>query len=435
MKQVRTGINSSIGKTASFVLVLSILNTINYMDRALMAILAQPVKKDLQLTDVEIGLLSGFAFALVYSLLALPLSRFIDRGNHKIVIAVSTGVWSIMTTLGGFAHNFWTLVIMRVGVAIGEAGLHPASHSLISLRLPPSSRGRALAVFAVGLPIGVALGSIFGGWLTDSHGWRAAFLVLGPVGLLMLPLILLFVPSTKSNLGVQGEGPAHSNAADLLPAIRTLWKDPVFRYLFIGQAIVSMFGFALTTFVGAFFMRVHGWTALEAGSFIAIANGFGGSVGLLAGGAIFDLGMKKWPAHALFPVAVALFISGICASLGWLSPYAQVSAACGGVAAFFYLVATVPTVAMAQTIAAPNMRATASALITLSASLLGATAGPLLAGAISDLLTPGFGPRAIAWALSIVSAMQIVGAFFYWQANREYAARLKQPEMPGQVTA
>lgn len=418
---------SPLGKSIGLVLILTVLNAINYMDRALMAILAQPVKKDLQLSDLEIGLLSGVAFALVYSLLALPLSRFIDRGRHKVVIAASTGVWSIMTALGGFAHNFWMLAVMRVGVAIGEAGLHPASHSLISLRLAPEGRGRALAIFAVGLPVGVALGSIAGGWLADGHGWRTAFLVLGPVGLLTLPLIWWLVPSTKPMPGESAQAPEkpgeHRETDALLPVLKVLWSERAFRHLFVGQSIVAMFGFAFGAFAGAFFMRVHGWTALEAGSFIAVANGLGGSIGLLAGGAIFDLGVKRWPSHSLLPAAGALLVSGICAPLAWLSADAQISAVCGVAAILFYLVAAVPTIAVAQALADPDKRATASALITLSTSLIGATAGPLIAGALSDFLTPGLGSRAIAWSLAIVSAMQIVGAFFYWKANREYAAR------------
>lgn len=410
-----------LGGATRLVIVLTLLNTVNYMDRALVAVLAQPIKTDLALTDVELGLLSGFAFALVYSLLALPLSRVIDTGRHRLVILASTAVWSIMTTLGAFANSFWSLAAMRVGVALGEAGLHPASHSLISLRLPLLTRGKALAIFSLGLPLGVGAGSIFGGWLSDDHGWRQAFLVLGPVGLLLLPVIWWAIPATREPPEADEIAAEPHEKIRLLPAIRILWTQRVFRYLFCGQAILSMFGFALTSFIGAFFMRIHGWSALETGSFIAASNGIG-SLGLLAGGALFDAGNKRWPRHAMLPVVVALVISGLAAPIGWLSPHAAISVIFATLATLFYLFGAVPTIAMAQSITAPHLRATSSALMTLSASLIGATLGPLFAGAISDALTSSFGARALAWSLSAMSIGQLGSAYFYWKAGRLFAA-------------
>ncbi|MBB6123695.1 spinster family MFS transporter [Sphingobium subterraneum] len=411
-----------LGGGIALVLTLTLLNTINYTDRALISILAQPIKADLHLSDLQIGLLSGFAFALVYSVLALPLSRIIDRGYHKVAIIGSTITWSIMTALGGFANSFWSLAAMRIGVALGEASLHPASHSLISLRLPVSARGKALALFSMGLPLGVGLGSFFGGWLSDDHGWRTAFLVLGPVGLLTVPLLLFVLPSTREQVQAQASAPvSNGKFSDLTSALALLWKRPVFRFLFVGQAIISMFGFSLTAFVGAFFMRVHGWSALQTGSFIAFSNGLGGSIGLLLGGVVFDFVGKRWPRIQMLPIAAALLLSGSLAILAWLVPSSPASAVCAFLATFLYLSAAVPPIAMAQSVAEPHMRATASALMTLSASLIGATAGPLLVGATSDFLTPIYGARGIAWALVGISCSQLAGAYCFWRAGRSRA--------------
>lgn len=421
MNQDKSARHGKLGGGITLVLTLTLLNTINYTDRALLSILAQPIKADLGLSDLQIGLLSGFAFALVYSLLALPLSRIIDKGYHKVAIIGSTIVWSAMTALGGFANSFWSLAVMRVGVALGEASLHPASHSLISLRLPVSARGRALAFFSIGLPLGVGLGSFFGGWLSDDHGWRTAFLVLGPVGLLTVPLLLLVLPSTKEQVRAQTGGhPPGSTFADLTNALAILWKRRVFRFLFLGQAIISMFGFSLTAFIGAFFMRVHDWSALQTGSFIAFSNGLGGSVGLLLGGVAFDFVGKRWPRLQMLPIAGALLLSGILAIVAWVVPNSLISTVCAFLATFLYLTAAVPPIAMAQSVAEPHMRATASALMMLSASLIGATGGPLLVGAISDFLTPLYGARGIAWALVVISCSQIAGAYCFWQAGRTH---------------
>lgn len=383
-------------------------NTVNYMDRSLIFVLGEPIKQDLGLTDSQLGILHGLAFALVFSMLSLPLSRLSDRGLQRLVIMGSVAVWSVMTFLGGLAQTFWKLALMRIGVAAGEAGLHPASHSLISTVFPIEKRGLALAVFSVGLPLGLASGSILGGWISDSYGWRMAFLIIGPVGFLLLPFIYFAIPKRVRQVEAEQE------KQNMFQAMRELMVHKAFRHLFIAYAIVTFFGFGMGTFFVPFYMRLHEMTALQGGTVYGTVNAIAGIFGILIGGYIYDLIAKKGVASALIPIVSALLVSSVLAPLGWMVANTSLSIVFISVTVFMYIFVTVPTIALGQTLAPTNLRAMASALITISGGLIGATGGPLIAGMLSDMFEPMTGIESIRYALVCIGVFQIVGAFFYY---------------------
>lgn len=387
--------------------VLMLTNTVNYMDRSLVFVLGEPIKRDLGLSDSQLGILHGLAFALVFSLLSLPLSRLSDRGLQRLVIMGSVAVWSVMTFLGGLAQSFWKLALMRIGVAAGEAGLHPASHSLISTVLPAEKRGLALAVFSIGMPLGLASGSVLGGWISDEYGWRMAFLIIGPIGLLLLPFIYFSVPKRVHQVQEQDK-------LDMFAAIGTLLANKAFRYLFIAYAIVTFFGFGMGTFFVPFYMRLHEMTALEGGTIFGFVNAFAGIIGILMGGFIYDLISRRGVAFILIPTIGALLISSVIAPAGWLVSNTSLSITFISIAVFMYIFVSVPTIALAQTFAPTHLRAMASALITISGGLIGATGGPLIAGMLSDMFAPMAGINSVRYALVCISMFQVVGALFYY---------------------
>ncbi len=395
--------------------MLLLLNFVNYVDRSQLSILAEPIKHDLHLSDSQVGLLQGLAFAFVFSLLALPLASISDRGRHRTVLVASVAMWSIMTTLGGFAQSFWQLAAMRVGVAIGEAGLHPTSHSLISGAFTARSRGKALGIFALGLPLGVAAGSYLGGRIADGAGWRAAFQVLGPIGTLLLPFIVLIVPANT----LAGAAPRSQNLAR---AMGVLWRHRNFRILFCAYGCATVYGYGLGAFVAPFFMREHGLSAGTAGTIVGLSNGLVGGVGLFVGGFLFDQIHNRWPGRGLQPTAVALALSAVAGPAGFLVQSWTLSAVLIACSMFLYLFVIVPTVSMSQVIAPPSMRATASALITLSGSLLGATFGPLLTGLLSDGLSSSGRPHALAYALSAMALFQVLAMVLYLKAGGSITA-------------
>ncbi|MBW8296364.1 MFS transporter [Sphingopyxis sp.] len=396
-------------RLAFLLAVLTLANAVNYMDRSLIFVLGEPIKRDLGLSDVELGLLHGLAFALVFSFLGLPLSRIADRGRQRLVIIGSIALWSVMTTLGGFAQSFAQLAAMRVGVAAGEAGLHPASHSLISRLFPDERRGRALAIFSIGIPAGLAAGSVLGGWIADQWGWRWAFLVMGPVSLILLPLAYLALPASKA--------PVETRTASLIDAMWTMWRIPEFRWVWLGYAVATAFGYGSGTFFVPFYMREHGLSALEAGGLYGIINGVIGVIGILAGGWLFDIGGRRGRGHALTPTILALIASGLLAPLGWMMPTLVPSVVLVTTALLLYIFVSVPTIAITQAVAPPEMRATASALIGLSGGLVGAITGPLAVGALSDLFGGGMAAGALPQALALVALVQLVAAALYWRAR------------------
>lgn len=391
-------------------LVLTLANLVNVMDRTLLTVLIQPIKTDLHLSDTQLGLLLGASFAVVYSLAGLPLARLADRGLHRRVLVGSVLVWSAMTSLSGLAQSFWQFAGARVGVAAGEAGLLPAGYGLISKLFPAQRRGLAVAVFALGLPLGAALGASFAPRLAEQIGWRGVFMVVGPLSLLLLPMFFLAFPKVDA-----ADPPSRSN---FLADAKRLLSSRAYRNLWIGHAVATLFGYSLGGFFVAFMMRTHGLSAKQAGLVVAVSSVTTGVAGIVAGGILHDIAAKGRPGRGLYPAIGALILSSACAAWGLLAEATTLAVALIVAAKFLYGAITAPTYASALSLSAPELRATSSALIGLSTSLIGATFGPLIAGALSDLLHPWAGDSALRYALLCAPVFEIVGAVLLWRAAR-----------------
>ena len=384
----------SRGLQGRILLLLLIAYVFNFLDRQILSILKIPIKADLGLTDTQLGLMGGIAFASVYSTLAIPIARYADRRGRSRVIAVSVAVWSLFTAICGLAQNFWQLFLARMGVGVGEAGGVAPSYALIAEYFPPEKRARALAIFSLGIPIGSALGLFFGGWLAQSFDWRAAFVVIGLAGLPVGWAILRLVPEPERHLpAVEAREPG------LLDTFGLLARKPSFWLLSFGAASASVCGYGFGFWLPTLFNTNLGLSLTDLGSYFGSIVLVGGIAGIFLGGLIADkLGGARPGAYAAVP-AVAFLLTGPLYAiafytqslwLGWLLytlPYALSLAWLG------------PIVNAVQNLVAPPLRATASACFLLINNLVGIGFGTFIFGYAADQLRPSMGDEALRTAL------------------------------------
>jgi predicted MFS family arabinose efflux permease len=389
---------------------------VNFMDRQIVAILSEPIKAEFGLSDAQLGLLYGFAFAVVYSTAGIPLARWADRADRARVVNASLALFSAMTLACGLAASYAQLLLARIGVGIGEGGTNPASHSLISDLYPEAARGTAMGIFALGPNVGILLGFGFGGFIGQAWGWRAALVAAGASGLLVLGLTswLLKDPVRAS----ARQAPAGSR---LLDCLRLLFRHPSMRHIFIGGSVASIAAYAAIGWLPAFLIRSHGLGTAAAGAVLAVLLGVLGGLGTLAGGVLADRAGARAPAWRLRVVGVA-FLAVLPfwpAALLVAGPIPAIAClALPSAALCFYLA---PTFAAVQSLADPAMRALAAALLLLTGSLVGLGLGPLLVGLLSDALQPAHGAESLRLALLVVLPLYLWSAAHYFAASRTLA--------------
>jgi predicted MFS family arabinose efflux permease len=393
--------------------LLSATSFFNYLDRMVIAVLVEPMKHDLGLSDTQMGLVSGLAFALLYATAGLPLARLADRGVRVRLLAACVAAWSLMTALTGQVRSFVELFLVRMGVGIGEAGCVPASHSLIADLFPPHARALALGIFQAGGLVGLTLGLALAGWLADTQGWRTALAVIGLAGLPLALLIALALPEPPRG-GTEGTPPAERAAA----AVKALLNRPVFLHVLLGISAGAFSAYGKAQWYPAFYVRSHGLTLTEIGVYGSLASGLGGILGILAGGAAMirlrprDPRWELWLPMAGYLAAIpfALFtLSAADYAVAFLAQFLAVFiAASGGGAALAAL----------QAQAEPHRRATAAALMLILSSLIGLGLGPVAIGLVSDQLAPRFGPDSLRVAMLAATAIYAWAALHFALAAR-----------------
>ncbi len=413
--------------------LLLVIYILNFVDRQVVNILAEPIKNELGLLDWQLGAMSGLAFAIFYTLLGLPIARYAEKGNRPYIIAVSLALWSAFTAVCGLAQNFVQLVLARIGVGIGEAGCTPPAHSLITDYVPKEKRASALAFYSMGTPLGSLVGMGLGGVIADAYGWRWAFIVCGLPGLILALIVALTLiePRAKKVLDdvkrVAATGPSFKDALKVLTSKRTFW------FIAFAAAIKAFIGYGHAPFTASFFLRNHGEevAALAAqfglqsqgflGLALGIVGGLAGALGAFVGGQIADkYGAKDLRAYASVPAVAALAtIPVYCFAM------TVDSAAIGiGTLAINAILGTLwygPVYATAQSIAPAHMRATASAIMLFIINLVGLGLGPLAVGILSDYLAIGRSmgsAEGVRWAL-IISVLANFGAVaLFWFARK-----------------
>ncbi len=390
--------NDGAGLVLAMLLVVYIFN---FLDRMLLSILAAPIQADLELSDGQMGLLGGLAFAVLYSTLAVPLSALADRTGRVRVIMWSLVIWSGFTALCGMAQNFWQIFLARLGVGVGEAGGVAPSYAVIGEWFSPERRATALAIYSLGIPLGSAFGLLAGGYIAQEVNWRVAFVVVGLAGVAFAPVFRLMVRDRP--LGAAAA--PNAATASLAATFGLLARKPSFWLLSFGAAAGSSIGYGISFWLPSFVQRSFGLGLFDTALFIAGILLIGGTTGILLGGRLADrLGTanRSWyawlPAFAYLASAPlwALGVSSSSLAMGFvlmLVPQGLSSLWLG------------PVLTSVQHLAGPAERATASALFLLINNLIGLAAGIYALGALSDVLRPAYGEEslrlAIVWGLSL----------------------------------
>jgi MFS transporter, Spinster family, sphingosine-1-phosphate transporter len=409
--------------------ILLIVYIFNFIDRQIVNILAEPIARDLGLSDTQIGLMTGLAFALFYTVLGIPIARFADRGttSRPKVIAIALAVWSLMTALCGLAQNFGQLLLARIGVGVGEAGCTPPAHSLISDMVPPERRSSALAFYSLGIPIGTLLGMIIGGTLADFLGWREAFVIVGLPGI-ALALMVWFVirDPRQADAAAILRNQNQPAALPLKQALREVMLSRAFILLLFAGSAAAFLSYGKTTWTTIFFQRTHDLSPGEVGLWFGIISGVGGIVGTWLGGYLADRFGAKNRRHVLSAPAIGMAVAVPLALLAYQAeswPVALILLFLPTVFNSFYYG---PTYSAAQGLVPLRARAIAAAALLFFQNLIGLGLGPLFFGMLSDLLQPAYGAESVRYVLYGAAFMGLVPAFFFWRCGLRLNEELDQ---------
>lgn len=394
------------------ILLLAGVNAFNYVDRMALAVLASLIKEDLQLTDSQLGLLTGWAFALFYAVCALPIARWADRGIRRDIIAMAIAVWSAMTALSGTAKHFWHLFFARVGVGVGEAGSFAPAASIICDYVPLNRRSGALALLTFGNAIGLLVGMALAGWLGQTIGWRMTFLVLGLPGL-ALALLVRFTLREPTR-GLFDTVQPSQTSVSLRETLGFLLHCRTYRLLTIYLVTDSFFRYGLIQWLPSFYGRLFDADLATVGVYLGIAIGAGMGTGMLIGGFTANKAARR-DVRLPMRIGVVARALSIPAALGSLFvPSLSVSIALVWLDGFFAGVASGPVLATQYSVVNTQMRATAGAISIFIMSVLGFGLGPVCVGVMSDFLAPSLGVESLRYAMLVplcVSPVMLIALF------------------------
>ncbi|MEY3984909.1 MAG: hypothetical protein RLZ59_354 [Pseudomonadota bacterium] len=399
---------------------LLIVYIFNFLDRQIVNILAEEISRDLNLSDAQIGLMTGLAFALFYTFLGIPIARYVDRPktNRAHVITISLGVWSAMTAACGLAQNFVQLLLARIGVGVGEAGCTPAAHSLITDAVPAEKRASAMAFYGLGIPIGGLIGMVIGGTLNDFFGWRNAFLAVSIPGILfafVLPFLLR-------------DPGRHHLAAKATPqqrfgtVLRQIMTNKSFVLVLLGASFTAFLSYGKGVWVVILFQRDFGLSAGQTGLWLGVITGLAGMLGTWGGGYLADRFGKADKRHILTAPALGMTLAAPLLFAAYVMQdwrLCLVLLIIPTTLNYFYYG---PSYALAQQLVRPDQRAVATSLVIFGQNLIGLGLGPLFFGILSDAFKPMAGAESVRWVLYGAAWLGLLPAWFFWRASK----RLKQ---------
>jgi predicted MFS family arabinose efflux permease len=404
------------GRRAHLLLAaLFLVSVFAQIDRILPFILAEAIKSELLLSDTQIGLVTGIAFALCYVLLSLPMARLCDRGSPRAVLVACMVIWSGMTALGGLATGFLSLAASRFGVALGEAGAVPSGHAMIARRIRPERRGLAIGIFSMGIPVGTMIGFGLGGAVSDAFGWRATLVAAGALGGVIAVLAFLAAGPTPP-VTRRPDGPS------FLASSRALLAAPAFRWLLAGGVSLGFASAPFYAFAAAFLIRTHAFSTSEAGLTFGLLQGVTGVIATLAGGRLFDRAVRTRSTSLLRLPAIAFVIAAIAVTAALWSPSGALSALLFVPAMFAFAFALPYTFGAAHLVAGVGREAMASSLGMIATGLIGPALGPLIAGMASDWAAIAGSANGLRVGLLIVPVMCVTTGLIYFVAGRRVAA-------------
>jgi MFS family permease len=414
--------------------ILMVVLTFNSVDRSFLGLVLQNIKADLSLSDTQLGFLSGIAFALIYAIMNIPVARWADRGNRVTIITIATVLSSAAVALCGAACTFSQLLLIRIGVAVGEGGSVPPAHSLIADYFTRSERPRAVTRYMLGYPLSLVIGFFAGGWLNEFYGWRATFIMLGLPGLALAGWAWFSLreprrvnpamgvagkvsPSTLSQLGAMALSVSSPSVKEVSMA---LWANTTFRQLLFSVSVNAFFAYGIVQWLPAFFIRSYGLTTGELGTWLAAIQGLGGLVGYYLGGEWASRYAANNECLQLKAIAFVTAGFGIVSAFIYLSPNLHMAFGLLVVATVGGLTINGPLFALIQTLVPQRMRATAVAVIFLFTNLIGGL-GPWAAGALSDALRPLMGEESLRYSLMALCPGYFWSAYHFWRGSKTVA--------------
>jgi len=398
---------ASLGYRSYVLALLVTVGVVGWVDRNVFAALLQSIKLDLALSDTELGLLGGLAFGLFYATVGLPVAWLADRYERRSLIAAALGLWSAMTAACGVAGGFAGLFVARIGVGVGEAGGSPPSQSLVSDYFSPEWRGRAFGILYLQIPLGFVVGYLGGGWLDELVGWRTTFLLVGLPGLALAALVRITLREPPRG---HSEGAPETRVPTLVATIRHFLLEPPLRYLPLAGAIHGIGAFSAAVWLPAYFIRAFGVTSATAGTWLAIAYGCGGAIGVLSGGQIADALVSATRNARCYAwcCAAALAAAVPCTTLVYLTDRPALAVAALVVATLLGHMFLGPVTALIQNLAGQRRRATAAAFYLFLVNLVSMGVGPVAVGLVSDRLGRTFGNDALRY--SLLAIVTLTGA-------------------------
>jgi len=393
----------------------------SYMDRQILAILQELIKADLGLSDTQLGLLAGFAFAIFYATLGLPVARLADRGNRVNIIAVALALWSAMTAVCGLAGNFAQLLLARIGVGVGEAGSSPPSHSIIADLYPPAKRAGAMGIYSLGVVLGTAFGTIIGGSVAAAYGWRAAMFTVGLPGIALAVMVKLLVPEPRRGLSdaqVVAEGQEAGTMPSLADGFAALWRDRAAVNLVLGVTVTSLIGYGHAAFGPSYLQRSLGLSITEVALYVAPVGAVMGTLSAVGGGWLANLAAARFGVYAQSWLVLAMKAVGLPLSFGFfLADSAWVGVPLYWLSVLLTASYLGPTYAMVQGLAPLRMRALWAAILLLVLNLIGLGLGPTMIGVLSDAFRPAYGAESLRYAMLSYAGLTPLALWYYWRAG------------------
>jgi MFS family permease len=401
-------------------ILLAVVYTFNFLDRQVLAILQEASRKDLDLSDTQLGMLTGLNFAIVYTTLGLPVAWLADRGNRVRIIAVACGIWSVCTAACGQATSFMQLALLRMGVATGEAGGSPPSYSLIADYFPAAKRGTALAIYSLGVPFGMLVGSAAGAWTAEHYGWRMAFLAVGTPGVVLAIITWLVIrePERGRMDAVAAGQHKHAESLSIFASIAAFAKNPTLRLTALSSGCSAFVGYAMLNWGPSFLMRSKGMSQGEIAMYYSFVSGIAMAFGTFGSGWIVDRWSRRNKrAYALVPaVAFAITIPFFVAMI--YAPSWQLALVCLAVPSLLNNMYLAPAITVVQNAASPSQRTMSSAILLFVLNLIGLGLGPLYVGKLSDHFKPEYGNDSLRVAMLGLLPFIVLTVFAHIAASR-----------------
>lgn len=409
--------------------ILTMVYTLNHVDRQVMVILSEPIKQEFGLSDTQLGLLTGIVFAAFYAVLGIPFAAWADRGNRRNIIALALTIWSGMTALSAFAGNYGQLALARMGVGIGEAGGTPPATAMIADVFPPKRRALALGIYTTGISLGILFGFILGGAIAAKYGWRMGFFVAGVPGLFLALVLLLTVSEPRR--GQSEERVLDENVPSLKDTLRFFLSQRAMIGLLLGGVFVCISANAFLVGIPLYLIRVHEVPIGELGIALGLLMGGLGGIGAIGIGALCDKLSEKDLRWRPWTILLTGLIAGPFIVWFLYAPDKQTAYWVYTVPGLFGLLyASISYTAM-QELVPVRMRAMASAVMLLCMTLIGIGLGPVILGMISDYYAPTLGTHSIQRALTIIMIFNVLSIVFYIDSARHYRAGVARAEKSG----